>query len=133
MGHNVSDHGVAVDPGKVNKIKSWPTPTTFREVQQLLGLANYYRHFIKSFAEIAKPLHKLTEQNTTFKWTPECDKAFTTLRSRLVTTPILADPDFTKEFILDTDANNMVIGAVLSQVGCDGQECSSYVCCNYVM
>lgn len=122
LGHIVSEQGVAVDPGKVDKIKSWPTPTTSREVQQFLGLANYYRRFIRGFAQIAKPLHKLTEHNAAFKWTPECNEAFTTLRLRLTTTPVLVYPDFTKEFILDTDASNTAIGAVLSQVGQDGQE-----------
>ena len=57
LGHIVSEQGVAVDPSKVDKIKSWPIPTSSREIQQFLGLANYYRHYIKGFAEIAKPLH----------------------------------------------------------------------------
>ena len=122
LGHVVSEKGVAMDPAKVDKIKSWPTPTTPREVQQFLGLANYYRRFIRGFADIAKPLHKLTEHNNSFKWTPDCNKAFVTLCSKLITTPILAYPDFTKEFILDTDASNSAIGAVLSQLGPDGQE-----------
>ena len=68
LGHIVSEHGVAVDPSQVDKIKSWPIPTSSREVQQFLGLANYYRRYIKGFAEIAKPLHKLTEHNAIFKW-----------------------------------------------------------------
>ena len=122
LGHIVSEHGVAVDPSKVDKIKSWPIPTSSREVQQFLGLANYYRRYIKGFAEVAKPLHKLTERNTTFKWSPECDNAFSTLCYKLTTTPVLAYPDFSKEFILDTDASNNAIGAVLSQIGSDGQE-----------
>ena len=111
-----------MDPSKVNKIKSWPIPTSSREVQQFLGLANYYRHYIKGFAEMAKPLHKLTERNAIFKWSLECENAFSTLCSKLTTTPVLAYPDFNQQFILDTDASNMVIGAVLSQIGDDGQE-----------
>ena len=122
LGHIVSEQGVAVDPGKVEKIKLWPLPTSAREVQQFLGLANYYRRYIKGYAEIAKPLHKLTERNTPFKWTLVCENAFSTLRSKLTTTPVLAYPDFNQQFILDTDASNAAIGAVLSQIGDDGQE-----------
>ena len=118
LGHIVSEHGVAVDPSKVDKIKSWPIPTSSREVQQFLGLANYYRRYIKGFAEIAKPLHKLTEHNAIFKWSPECEDAFSTLRSKLTTTPVLVYPDFSRH----TDASNTAIGAVLSQIGCDGRE-----------
>ena len=122
LGHIVSEQGVAVDHGKVEKIKLWPTPASAREVQQFLGLANYYRRYIKGFAEIAKPLHKLTERNASFKWTAECENAFSTLRFKLTTTPVLAYPDFSQQFILDTDASNAAIGAVLSQIGKDGQE-----------
>ena len=108
----------------MDKVKSWPTPTTAHEVQQFLELANYYRHFIRAFADIAKPLHKLTECNATFKdLTAECNGAFTTLYLKLTTTPILVYPE---EFILDTDASNMAIRTVLSQVGCDGQERTCY-------
>ena len=87
-----------------------------------MGLANYYRRYIKGFAEIAKPLHKLTERNAPFKWTLVCENAFSTLLSKLTTTPVLAYPDFNQQFILDTDASNVAIGAVLSQIGDDGQE-----------
>ena len=120
LGHIVSEQGVAVDPSKVDKIKLWPIPTSSCEVQQFLGLANYYR--LKGFAEMAKPLHKLTERNAIFKWSLECENAFSTLRFKLTTTPVLAYPDFSQQFILDTDANNMAIEAVLSQIGGDGQE-----------
>ena len=110
LGHVVSEQGVAVDPSKVDKIKSWPIPTSSREVQQFLGLANYYCRYIKGFAEMVKPLHKLTERNTPFKWSLESENAFSTLRSKLTTTPVLAYPDFSQQFILDTDASNMAIG-----------------------
>ena len=76
---------------------------------------SYYRHFIHRFATIAKPLHRLTEKITTFKWTSQCQEAFNYLKQCLVTAPILAFPDYTKPFILDTDASDIGIGAVLSQ------------------
>ena len=94
---------------------SWPIPTCQRDVQCFLGLANYYCRFVKDYANIARPLHRLTEKNAIFKWTKECQQSFDNLRERLISAPILAFPDCSKPFILDTDANNTGIGAVLSQ------------------
>ena len=85
-------------------------------------MANYYRRFIKNFSEIAKPLTKLTEKSSKFGWTTECDNAFRSLRNKLISSPILIFPDFSKQFILDTDASEVGIGAVLSQVQPDGSE-----------
>lgn len=121
LGHILSRSGVATDPEKTAKVASWPTPNSVQEVQQFLGLASYYRRFVKKFAEIAKPLYRLTERGRQFSWTNECETAFAMLKSRLTSTPILAFPDFTKPFILDTDASQEGIGAVLSQE-CDGKE-----------
>ena len=122
MGHIVSQSGISVDPAKVDKVRHWPTPQNPKEVQQFLGLANYYRRFIQGFAQLAKPLHRRTERNFPFTWTDECQTAFDNLRQKLTSTPILAYPNFEKPFILDTDASNTGIGAVLSQAGDDGCE-----------
>ena len=121
FGHVVSKHGVATDPDKTQRVSSWPIPTTIQEIQQFLGLASYYRRFIKDFSTIAKPLHRLTEKGRLFTWTTECANAFAELKQRLITAPVLAFPDYTKQFILDTDASQEGIGAVLSQE-CNGQE-----------
>ena len=107
LGHIVSSEGVATDPSKTKKVADWPVPTSPKEVQ-------HYRRFVKDFATIARPLHRLTEKNNSFQWTPECQLSFEQLRNRLVSAPILAYPDFTKEFVLDTDASDVGIGAVLS-------------------
>ena len=122
LGHIVSKDGVKVDPAKTNKVASWSTPTSIREVKQFLGFASYYRRFIEGFAQVAKPLHCLTECKRQFQWTEECQAAFEELRHRLTTSPVLAYPDFEKSFILDTDASDVGIGAVLSQVSHNGQE-----------
>ncbi len=122
LGHIVSREGIATDPEKTSKVADWPQPTTSREVQQFLGLASYYRRFIKGFAVIAKPLHRLTERNVPFKWTAESQAAFEELRQKLVTAPVLGVPDFSREFIIDTDASDVGIGAVLSQAQDDGTE-----------
>ena len=108
-------------PQKYTKL-SLAHPSEFKVIQQFLGLANYYCRFIQGFAELAKPLHRLTERNVSFTWTKECQESFAHLCHRLTTTPILAYPDFAKPFILDTDASNSSIGAVLSQLGDDGCE-----------
>ena len=122
LGHVVSREGIATDPEKIRKVETWPVPTSAWEVQRFLGFANYYRKFIRSFATIARPLHCLTERTAKFQWSPECQLAFEDLRSKLATTPVLAHPDFSKPFILDTDASDTGIGAVLSQLDDEDNE-----------
>ena len=122
LGHVISDKGIATDENKTKKVAAWPEPTSKKEVRQFLGLASYYRHFVKDFATMAKPLHQLTENMKEFKWTTECQDAFNSLRRCLTTTPVLAFPDFHKPFTLDTDASDSGIGAVLSQTDDHGGE-----------
>ena len=115
LGHVVTRDGIHTDPEKVNAVSKWPVPTSGRDVQQFLGLVGYYRNYIQNFATIAKPLYQLTERGREFDWSKECSISFQELRSRLVAAPILAFPDFSKTFLLDTDACETGIGAVLSQ------------------
>ena len=117
LGHVISREGLAPDSSKTDKVASWPTPLSTKEVQQFLGFSSYYRRFVQNYAAIAKPLHRLTERPSKFVWTTECQTAFDELRSRLVSPPILAHPDFSRPFILDTDASDIGIGSVLSQLG----------------
>ena len=121
LGHIVSARGVATDHTKTEKVATCPEPKTLAEVQRFLGLASYYRRFIKNFAAIAKPIHRLTEKGREFCWTEACADAFKELKHRLTTAPILAFPDYNLPFILDTDASGTGIGAVLSQVQ-EGEE-----------
>ena len=90
LGHIVSRDGVAMDP---EKVANWPVPQNKREVQQFLGLASYYQYFVRDYATIAKPLHRLTEKNPPLKWTSASQEAFENLCQRLVLSPILAFPD----------------------------------------
>jgi len=122
LGHIVSTEGIMPDPSKTQQVKEWPVPTSVKEIQQFLGLASYYRRFIKGFASIASPLHKLTERQSRFQWTSLCQEAFDCLKSHLVSSPVLALPDWSQPFLLDTDASDTGIGAVLSQVQ-QGKEC----------
>ena len=121
LGHILSESGISTDPRKIEAVSTWPPPSNLSELRSFLGLCSYYRRFIASFAEIAKPLHKLLEGGQTFQWTPETQQAFQELKERLVRAPILGYPLPDAPFILDTDASNHAIGAVLSQVQ-DGQE-----------
>lgn len=114
LGHIVSEEGVATDPSKIEAIKHWPIPRSVKEVRSFLGLCSYYRKFIYKFSDIARPLHKLTEKNKRFEWNEDCNSAFDKLRRALISTPILPYPNEDGLFILDTDASNMGLGAVLS-------------------
>ena len=104
--------GVQTDPQKIERVSTWPTPTSQKEVQQFLGLASYYHRFVKDFSTIAKPLYQLMEKTAKFVWSDEAQAAFDEL---LVTAPTLAFPDYDLTFILDTDASDVGIRAVLSQ------------------
>jgi phospholipid-translocating ATPase len=102
-------------------LREWPTPKDKHEIRSSSALCTYYRWFLSGFANIAKPLTKLTEQKQAFQWTPEVKATFQTLKGILCAAPILAYPKSGDRFIVDTDASNFGIGGVLSQMQ-DGQE-----------
>ena len=114
LGHVVSQDGIATDPEKTRKVQDWPTPCNLKHVRSFIGLCSYYRRFIKDFSRIAAPLYKLTYKDVGFKWTIGCERSFQLLKQKLTCTPILAFPDFSLPFILDTDGEG--IGGVLSQI-----------------
>ena len=122
LGHVISEKGIATDPSKIAAVKQWPVPSNVTELRSFIGLCSYYRRYIKDFSKIAKCLHSLTEKGKSFIWTKQCQEAFEKLKRCLISAPILAHPDFTKSFILDTDASNEAIGAILSQVDDQGKE-----------
>jgi hypothetical protein len=115
LGHVVTRDGIATDPEKIRVIQEWPPPTCLKDVRAFLGLASYYRRYVKDFSDIARPLNDLTRKNVVFNWTDKCEEAFHDLKQRLMTSPILAYPEHSGKFILDTDASAYGIGAVLSQ------------------
>ncbi|MCG8077014.1 MAG: hypothetical protein JAY75_12315, partial [Candidatus Thiodiazotropha taylori] len=117
LGHRVSSDGISTDPEKVQSIRDWPKPTNVKEVRSFVGLASYYRKFCPSFASICKPLHKLTEKNQPFVWNEEAQTAFDTLKNLLTSAPVLSYPSPTGTgWVLDCDASNVGIGAVLHQL-----------------
>ena len=97
-------------------IKKFPISTSQTEVKSFLGLCSYYRRYVENFAEIVRPLDKLTESSPSFSWTPDAQRAFETLQSRLLTTPILAFPSMKEALILYRDASLTAMGTVLAQV-----------------
>ena len=115
LGHIVSDKGIRPDPKKISAIVNYPQPKTVRDIRAFLGLVGYYRRFIKHFADIAKPLTELIKKDTDFVWNTSQEEAFKTLTTALCEEPVLKYPDFTKPFILSTDASGVAVGAVLSQ------------------
>ena len=116
LGHVISKDGVRPDPDKVSATKEYPVPSSVKDVRAFLGLANYYRKFVKDFAKIAGPLHDLTKKGLKFQWSDAYQSAFETLKEALTQAPILAYPDFTLEFTLATDAGDDGLGYVLGQV-----------------
>jgi len=114
LGHVISADGVAMDSDKVAAVTSWPTPRSPRGVRGFLGLAGYYRKFIRDFGSIAAPLTRLLRKEA-FAWTPEAAEAFDALKRALSSAPVLQMLDFTREFVVDCDASGAGFGAVLHQ------------------
>ena len=106
---------MSTDPEKIKAVQDWPILKCVKDVRSFLGLTSYYRRFISNYADKAKPLHKLTEKNTQFMWSEDCQESFNMLKSALTQAPVLAYPSQNDHFVLDTDASNYGMGAVLSQ------------------
>ena len=117
LGHILSAEGVSVDPGKVEDILNWKPPTTVHQVRSFMGMAGYYRRFIPDFSRISKPITELLKNSVKFVWSPDCEKAFQTLKKLLTTAPVLAQPDIEKPFDVYCDASGTGLGCVLMQEG----------------
>lgn len=103
------------DLEKVQAVANWPTSTDHKQLQRFLGFANFYRRLIKDYSKIAAPLTQLTSSLRTFIWNPEAERAFGDLKARFVSEPVLNHPDPHKEFLVEVDASDVGVGAVLSQ------------------
>ena len=122
LGHVLSAEGVKPMEDKVKAIKLYPQPKNVKELRRLLGLASYYRKFCPKFAEITEPLTYLTKKNVPYVWTEKQEKAFQTLKEKLASAPILAQPIYGRPFIVSTDASKYAIAGCLSQVDEKGNE-----------
>lgn len=117
LGHVVTPEGIHTDPNKVDTIRSWPQPLNGKEVKSFLGLINYYQRFIPNLSQLASPL-RLLEKAKIWNWTADCQDSFNKIKELLTTAPVLGFPDFSPSaspFILDCDASDSGVGAVLSQ------------------
>lgn len=116
LGYKISHQGVEMDIKKVEAVTEWPHPVTVKELQRFLGFANFYRRFIRNYSSIAAPLTSLLKGNPKrILWTPQAQSAFDTLKTSFTTAPILKHPDPEQPFIVEVDASDVGIGAVLSQ------------------
>jgi len=118
LGLIIGPNGVEMDPSKVEGIMNWPMPTKVKDVQSLLGLANFYHQFVKDFSKIAAPLHKLTRKDQKWEWDAVHQKAMDELKARFMKQPILTMVDTMKELYIKSDASDFATGAVLS-MKCD--------------
>ena len=113
--HFISQDGISVDNRKIDVIRQWPMPANTSDVRSFLGIASYYRKFVKHFAAIAMPLTDLLHKDNVFRWQNAEQEAFEQLKTSLTTAPVLALLDPSKPFLVTTDASDYVIGAILSQ------------------
>ncbi|KAJ1148138.1 hypothetical protein NDU88_000978 [Pleurodeles waltl] len=124
LGHLVGGEQIAPLRGKIQTIIDWVPPTTQTQVRAFLGLTGYYRRFIKNYGSIAAPLNDLTSKKMPKKvlWTANCQKAFEELKQAMCSAPVLKSPCYSKKFYVQTDASELGVGAVLSQLNSEGQD-----------
>ena len=115
LGHILEKGQVRADPRKVRAVEEWPRPTDRTQLRRFLGFANFYRRFIRGFSRVAAPLTALTSTLHPFSWSPEAEAAFLALKERFTTAPVLCLPDPDRQFIVEVDASDEGIGAILSQ------------------
>ena len=117
LGVIVGEGKIQMDPSKTNALLKWPRPKNVRDVRAILGYTGYYRRFIKNYSSLARPLIDLTKKGAEFIWEKRHQAAFDTLINLMAARPVLLQPNFDKQFVLQTDASALGIGAVLLQQG----------------
>jgi len=110
----IGPDGIKMEKEKVRGVLEWPTPKCVKDVQKFLGLANYYRRFVKNFAEITRPIHRLVQKQEKWNWGGEQKEVFRRLKEIFMLEPVLAVPDLDKEMRVEADASDYATGGVLS-------------------
>jgi len=113
LGVVIGPNGIEMEKEKVDGVLSWPEPKNVKDIKKFLGLANYYRRFIKDFARVARPMNMLVRKDVKWQWRVEQQKAFDELKGVFTTKPVLVTPDLDKEFRVETDASNYATRGVL--------------------
>ncbi|XP_014469758.1 PREDICTED: uncharacterized protein LOC106741871 [Dinoponera quadriceps] len=126
LGHVVDREGLRTDPDKVAAITNWLTPATLRQVRQFLGLASWYRRFVAGFSKRVAPLTRLTRKGVKWAWGEAEEATFQDIKRALVTTSVLACPDFIRSFVIQTDASNHGLGVILTQHFPEGERVIAY-------
>jgi len=114
LGVIIGPNGIEMEEEKVDGVLSWPEPKNVKDIRKFLGLANYYRRFIKDFAQVARPMNVLTRKDVKWRWEGEEQATFDKLKKIFMTRPVLAAPDLDKEFRVEADTSNYATGGVLS-------------------
>ncbi|GJP47589.1 hypothetical protein CLOM_g6771 [Closterium sp. NIES-68] len=127
LGHMVSAQGVHVDPKKIEAVRTWKTPENVKELQQFLGFANYYNRFVPQYAKIAAPLTNLLKKNTPYKWERKHQEAVEQLKQALTSAPVLILPDPERDYVIEADASDQAVGAVLMQDQGNGLQPIAYL------
>jgi hypothetical protein len=117
LGHIIFEGGISFDPSKVKDVLSWKTPQNVLDIRSFLGLAGYYRRFIKGFSKISKPMRQLLAKGNTFEWMPRCETSFQEMKKRLTMALVLTVPVMEKLFSIYCDASGQGLGCVLMQDG----------------
>ena len=122
LGYIVGDGCIKTDPDKIRSIVDFSPPKSVKHVRRFLGMCGWYKQFIWSYSDVSAPIWNLLKKSDKFSWTEEAQVAFEKLKQCLITAPVLANPDFTKPFVLQCDSSQTGVGCVLYQIGSDGEE-----------
>lgn len=127
LGYVIDRNGLHVDSEKIQAILNIPTPTSVSEIRRVIGLTSWYRRFVPNFSTLIAPLSNLLRKNKTFLWDKDCENSFQSLKECLISAPVLACPDFSLPFTVQTDASGFGIGAILTQTHPEGEKVICYL------
>ena len=117
LGHIISKEGIRVDPKKIEVVVEWKPPRNVTEVRSFLGLAGYYRRFVKGFSMTAAPMTRLLQKNVKYEWSEKCQRSFNKLKAFLTEAPVLTQSTCVREYVIFSDASLNGLGCILMQVG----------------